>query len=68
VIEKAEKQGMSTGVVTSVELSHATPASFVAHNVSRNDYPGIAQEMILQSAADVIMGAATRFTTRMACR
>jgi alkaline phosphatase len=61
VIEKAEKQGMSTGVVTSVEFSHATPAGFVAHNVTRNDYAGIAQEMILRSAVDVIMGAGNPF-------
>jgi alkaline phosphatase len=44
-------------LVTSVEFSHATPAGFVAHNVSRNNYAEIAQEMILDSAVDVIMGA-----------
>lgn len=56
VIEKAEKLGMSTGVVTSVAFSHATPAGFVAHNKDRNDYKGIAAEMIERSATDVIMG------------
>ncbi|NNJ61891.1 MAG: alkaline phosphatase [Dactylosporangium sp.] len=54
--QKAEETGRSTGVVTSVQLSHATPAGFVAHNVTRNDYPGIANEMIYDSATDVIMG------------
>jgi alkaline phosphatase len=53
----AEKAGRSTGVVTSVQFSHATPAGFVAHNTTRNDYSGIAREMIYDSAADVIMGA-----------
>lgn len=53
----AEKNGYSTGVVTSVEFSHATPAGFVAHNVNRNNYETIAQEMINSSATDVIMGA-----------
>jgi len=57
ILEKAESRGKSTGVVTTVELSHATPAGFVAHNVSRDDYAGIANEMILSSATDVIMGA-----------
>ena len=28
----AEEKGMMSGVVTSVQLSHATPAGFVAHN------------------------------------
>lgn len=54
--EIAELQGKATGVVTSVEFSHATPAGFVAHNVSRNNYAALAQEMILASATDVIIG------------
>lgn len=57
ILQAAEQLGKSTGVVTTVEISHATPAGFVAHNVSRDDYVGIAQEMILTSAVDVIMGA-----------
>jgi len=55
-IELAEQKGKATGVVTSVEWSHATPAGFVAHNASRNNYEEIAQEMVYDSAVDVIMG------------
>jgi alkaline phosphatase len=55
-LELAEQKGKATGVVTSVEWSHATPAGFVAHNVSRNNYVEIAQEMVYDSAVDVIMG------------
>ena len=51
-----EDQGKMTGVVTSVELSHATPASFVAHNADRSNYRQIANEMIRDSATDVIIG------------
>ncbi len=57
VLEKAEGQGRATGVVTTVPVSHATPGGFVAHNVFRDNYAQIAQEMVLESAADVIMGA-----------
>jgi alkaline phosphatase len=57
IIEYAEELGKATGVVSSVEFSHATPAGFVAHNVSRNNYAEIANEMIYDSAVDVIMGA-----------
>lgn len=53
---KAKRLGKSIGVVTSVQFSHATPATFIAHNVSRNNYEEIAREMILDSKADVIMG------------
>ncbi len=56
IIEYAEAAGKATGVVTSVEFSHATPAGFVAHNPSRNNYAEIANEMIYDSATDVIMG------------
>lgn len=56
-LEVAEAKGKSTGVITSVEWTHATPAGFSAHNVSRNNYAQIGQEMIYDSAVDVIMGA-----------
>ncbi len=57
VVELAELRGKATGVVTSVEWSHATPAGFVAHNISRNNFAAIGQEMVHDSAVDVIMGA-----------
>ncbi len=56
-LELAEQKGKATGVVTSVEWTHATPAGFVAHNVSRNNYAAIGKEMVNVSAADVVMGA-----------
>jgi len=56
VTQYAEEAGKATGVVTSVEFSHATPASFVAHNESRNNYSAIANEMLSRSATDVIRG------------
>lgn len=57
ISEDFEADGRSTGVVSSVEFSHATPASFVDHNASRNSYSDIANGMINDSATDVIMGA-----------
>ena len=55
-IEYAEGLGLATGVVTSVPISHATPAGFVAHNINRYNYLQIAEEMIVESAVDVILG------------
>ncbi|MBN1628840.1 MAG: alkaline phosphatase, partial [Thermoleophilia bacterium] len=57
VSQRAEELGKATGVVTTVQWSHATPAGFVAHNTSRNNYAAIAKEMIYSSATDVVMGA-----------
>jgi len=51
-----EEEGKMSGLVTSVPLSHSTPAGFVAHNISRNHYKAIAKEMLEESALDVIMG------------
>jgi alkaline phosphatase len=56
IIERCEKLGMSTGVVTTVPISHATPAGFVAHQKSRSSYEEIAEEMIDKSALEVIFG------------
>ena len=55
ISEYFEEEGKATGVVSSVQFYHATPAAFVAHDVSRNSYNTIAAEMIYDSAADVIM-------------
>ncbi|MFO7988314.1 MAG: alkaline phosphatase, partial [Desulfotignum sp.] len=56
VIEFAEKNKKATGVITSVYLSHSTPAGFVAHNPDRHEYQEIAREMIMDSKVDVMMG------------
>lgn len=55
--EQASSVGKSTGVVSTMPFSHATPAGFVAHNASRNNYEEIARNMVYDSKADVIIGA-----------
>jgi alkaline phosphatase len=52
----AKEIGKSAGVVSSVQLSHATPAAFSANNESRRNYDQIARQMILESKLDVIIG------------
>ncbi len=56
VLERAEKLGKASGVVTTVMFAHATPACFVAHNEKRSNFIEIAREMIFESPVDVIMG------------
>lgn len=54
--EVAKQKGKSAGVISTVQFSHATPAAFgAAHNLSRNNYSEIANEM-LASKLDVVMG------------
>jgi len=57
LIQRSEELGKATGVISTVEFSHATPAGYVAHDVSRNNYSAIAIEMLDSSACEVIMGA-----------
>ncbi|MEM7711959.1 MAG: alkaline phosphatase, partial [Pseudomonadota bacterium] len=53
--EIADERGYAVGAVASVMASHATPAATIAHNVSRNNYADIFNEM-LDSRMTVIMG------------
>jgi alkaline phosphatase len=49
--------GMSIGVVSTVPVSHATPAAFVAHNASRSNYQAIARELVNVTKPEVALGA-----------
>lgn len=42
----AQADGYRVGVVTSVPISHATPAAAYAHNVSRNDYQDLTRDLL----------------------
>ncbi|PMH39884.1 hypothetical protein BCU68_07240 [Vibrio sp. 10N.286.49.B3] len=53
----AKANGLATGIVTSVQYNHATPAAFSATNVSRNNYTDIGHDMLTNGKADLIMGA-----------
>lgn len=55
--EMAVASGRALGVVSTVQWTHATPAAFLAHNVSRNDNSALAQEIIESGLASVVMGA-----------
>ncbi|MEL7587323.1 MAG: alkaline phosphatase [Prolixibacteraceae bacterium] len=53
--ESAEKQGKATGVVSTSAITHATPASFVAHKPRRSTYEDIAADF-LKTNIDVFIG------------
>ncbi len=42
----AQDEGYAVGVVTSVPISHATPASAYGHNVHRGDYQDLTRDLI----------------------
>jgi len=44
--EMAKEKGMKVGIVSSVSIDHATPASFYAHESSRNNFYEIETSMV----------------------
>lgn len=54
-----EQKGYEVGVVSSVNINHATPAAFYAHQPSRNNYYEIGKEMIA-SNFDYFAGGALK--------
>jgi alkaline phosphatase len=55
ISQAAKAIGKSIGLVSSVQLSHATPASFAAHNNNRSNYEEIARYMFFNTQLDLIM-------------
>jgi alkaline phosphatase len=70
LLERAKKMGMTTGVISTSQINHATPASFIAHIDSRKKYHEIAaqyvdskiqqfKEMVLKT--DIMLGGGTTY-------
>jgi len=55
ILEYADERGLGTGLVSTSAITHATPASFIAHQVSRDNYEGIAADF-LKTDIDVFIG------------
>lgn len=55
ILETAESNGKSTGLVATCSITHATPASFIAHQPSRSMVEEIAADF-LKTDIDVFIG------------
>lgn len=55
ILEIAEENGLSTGLVSTSSITHATPASFIAHQSSRGSYEDIAKDF-LKTDIDIFIG------------
>lgn len=60
VLEHAEERGMSTGLVATCSVTHATPAVFAAHVDDRSKHCEIASQMA-SSGVDVLFGGGRSF-------
>ncbi len=69
MLELAKEKGMTTALVATSQINHATPASFAAHNKSRRNYDEIADDYIDNKIAgklpvDLMLGGGTEYFAR----
>ena len=60
LFEMAKKQNLATGVVATVSIQHATPASFYAHVKHRKMYDSISS-FLLSGNCDIAIGGGANF-------
>ena len=56
ILEILSDKGMKTGLVATSYITHATPASFVAKNINRNNYEEIAIDFANCEKVDLLIG------------
>lgn len=64
ILEKADGKGLATGLVSTSSITHATPASFIAHQPNRNMYEEIAADFLNTDIDVFIGGGYNHFTER----
>lgn len=60
ILELAEEQGLSTGLISTSSITHATPASFASHVVQRSMQEEIAEDF-LDSGVEVFLGGGVKW-------
>ncbi|TPH16488.1 alkaline phosphatase [Litorilituus lipolyticus] len=65
VLQWAKKQGKKTGVVVTSQVNHATPAAYITHNESRENYNAIADSYLDNGInTDLILGGGWKYFIR----
>lgn len=60
LLEEAEQRGLATGLAASCSITHATPASFIAHVPDRADMEQIAADF-LKTSVDLLIGGGQKY-------
>jgi alkaline phosphatase len=55
ILEISQLANQSTGLVSTCEIQHATPATFMVHVSSRGDYTEITSQIVEEADVDVLM-------------
>ncbi len=69
LLEIAKAKGKKTAILSTSQINHATPASFMAHNKSRKNYNEIADDYVdnrvsNKFVADLMFGGGTQYFIR----
>jgi alkaline phosphatase len=62
VLEGAKISGKATGIVSTSEIQHATPAGFSSHAAHRSEYDHIAEQQVYQNMNVVLGGGKNSIT------
>jgi alkaline phosphatase len=60
ILEYAEENQLATGLISTSAITHATPASFIAHELYRYDYENIAKDF-LDVDIDLFIGGGRKY-------
>ncbi|RVU55671.1 alkaline phosphatase [Anaerosphaera multitolerans] len=60
VLEGAKRLEKSTGIISTSNIQHATPADFSAHHINRNAMEELAEQQVYQDM-DVVLGAGSKY-------
>ncbi|MHA1576248.1 MAG: alkaline phosphatase, partial [Candidatus Thorarchaeota archaeon] len=61
ILEIAQFLEKSTGLVSTVQIQHATPAAFMAHVSNRNSYTEITRQIVEEAGVDVLLGGGRQY-------
>ena len=65
ILEKSEKEGYKTGLISTSAITHATPAAFIAHQKDRSMYEDIAADFLKTDIDLFIGGGKKHFESRV---
>jgi alkaline phosphatase len=66
MLEYFKARNKMVGLVSTTYITHATPAAFGSHELSRNNYANIAVDLLNQTQPDVLLGGAKYVTASAA--
>ena len=68
ILEAAKDKGMATGLVVTSTISHATPAAFASHVMSRKMQDKIAEQLIANKVNVLFGGGEEYFLPKSSCK